>query len=437
MTSGLWIHNRLIVLAAGAGLVVLVPSGLTRLFTARAEHPAQAADHEKHLDLFRSASYETAPPDWDPRMKPDVKYSPIGDQAIIQGDILIGKLSVVRQRRLYSWSEEARQIKLEEENLGLTEEQKEVIRSLQSIRFPSDVAEAARGRQRSKALRLIADVVRFEPAGKSFGEYPTAAVEQYKQAQRRGGAAMASVIQVGAKYRWPGGVIPYKIDGNLPNQSRIAMAIDQWHIKTDRIHLRPAVESDVDYVRFVMGNGCSSPIGRMGGEQYITLTTGCEVPQIIHEIGHTVGLWHEQCRNDRGNYLIIHDENIDPDQFHNFDIAGVEGQDVGTFDFGSIMLYPDWAFSDNGKPTVESRFPGVGKYGVGSPNITSLSRGDLQGVGSMYFQASNPPNPKHATPVADRGPQAAPAAPVRQVAIPNLKDQSPRCLPPIPAPSSP
>ena len=45
---------------------------------------------------------------------------------------------------------------------------------------------------------------------------------------------------------------------------------------------------------------CSSPVGMQNwGEQSIILWDKCVTGDVIHEIGHTVGLWHEQSREDR------------------------------------------------------------------------------------------------------------------------------------------
>ncbi|EFO22250.1 hypothetical protein LOAG_06237 [Loa loa] len=56
---------------------------------------------------------------------------------------------------------------------------------------------------------------------------------------------------------------------------------------------------NVDRIEFFDGGGCSSFVGRTGGTQGISISTpGCDIIGIIsHEIGHTLGIFHEQARS--------------------------------------------------------------------------------------------------------------------------------------------
>ena len=112
-----------------------------------------------------------------------------------------------------------------------------------------------------------------------------------------------------ADYRWPGGVIPFEVAPGFPHRNRIDEAIRRWHQHTDHIRLvelNPQNRANFkNWVRFIQAPGCYSTVGRLPipGPQDIGLDAGCGVPQVIHEIGHAVGLFHEQSRNDRERYI--------------------------------------------------------------------------------------------------------------------------------------
>ncbi|XP_077289268.1 hatching enzyme 1.2-like [Arctopsyche grandis] len=184
-------------------------------------------------------------------------------------------------------------------------------------------------------------------------------------------------------FRWPGGIVPYVIEGNYAAEHRqnIMEAIAQYHRLTC-IRFVP-YKGQKDYL--AIGNrqtGCWSSVGRVGGRQDVNLQNpGCVtmVGTIIHELKHALGFFHEQSRPERDNFVTIHYGNIKHGEEYNFDKAKDTNNFGVGYDYGSVMHYSGHAFSANGQPTITAKVSGVT---LGQRR--ELSKGDVQKVKEMY-----------------------------------------------------
>ena len=200
--------------------------------------------------------------------------------------------------------------------------------------------------------------------------------------------AIDSVIRPGTNTRWPDGVVPYTLDSGLSSavKQQITYAMDHWSSNTAVTFVQRSGQSN--YVHFQPASGiCSSQVGMVSGGQAINLDSDarCGNGATIHEIGHAMGIWHEQSRSDRDNYITIDLSNVPSENHHNFDKAGFRGEDQGSYDFNSIMHYGAWAFSTQGSsgPAVITPLDNsIPLSSLGQRN--GLSSGDLASIAHMY-----------------------------------------------------
>ncbi|RAP37425.1 peptidase [Legionella quinlivanii] len=186
--------------------------------------------------------------------------------------------------------------------------------------------------------------------------------------------------------RWAHGVIPFEMSEDLPLMNKLAVlqAIAHWQQYTalEFVELTSKNRAEYkDYIAFIpaAGTTCSSYVGKMGGKQEINLSPRCTTMNTVHEIGHALGLWHEQSRADRANYIRIVWENIDEDHRYNFDQQLTDGKDFGEYDYLSIMHYGAYAFSKNGEKTI---IPLMDNVEIGQR--VKLSEKDIAAVKAMY-----------------------------------------------------
>ena len=200
------------------------------------------------------------------------------------------------------------------------------------------------------------------------------------------GTQMALAVTDKGKF-WPDCVVPFNI--NRPSLVALPGEANPTRANANRaavvaninaavtafnaagpITWRQRTPADRDWVDFVAVPGlCAdengneircgrSALGRSGGRQQIvyTLPTGSlaalETGVFIHEMGHAVGLSHEQSRADRDDFVRINRAAILPGREGNFAKRGGNSLEIGPYDYGSIMHYARTSFARAGMETV-------------------------------------------------------------------------------------
>ncbi|KAL3873673.1 hypothetical protein ACJMK2_036765 [Sinanodonta woodiana] len=173
-------------------------------------------------------------------------------------------------------------------------------------------------------------------------------------------------------YKWPKGTVMFEFSkfNVLPEnvKTTVLAAMEYWESVTclrfrERTAEREKELGHSDFILFSKGPGCSSAIGRMGGPQEVTVSETCNNKvTVAHEIGHSIGFYHEQSRPDRDYFVDILRTNIKTgyeDDFKKYE----SGTEIGVhepYDIGSAMHYgPTWFSKDEKSHTIEPKDKGL------------------------------------------------------------------------------
>ena len=112
------------------------------------------------------------------------------------------------------------------------------------------------------------------------------------------------------------------------------------------------------FIRFsnISGNVSYSTYGYVPWAM-IQLTNSPDTATCLHELGHSLCLYHEHQRPDRDNYIKYHSNNVQSNFAYAFFkmVEGSYNYHGSAFDFNSIMLYTCYSFSKNGQPTLTKK----------------------------------------------------------------------------------
>jgi hypothetical protein len=216
---------------------------------------------------------------------------------------------------------------------------------------------------------------------------------------------MALISNAPLAKRWPGGIVPFVMDVNLSPVQKTVIGNAMVSITTDCPGVTFVGHSlEPNWIHFIVypdpgGHfGSDSSIGMHAAGQPVfvssTLAAGGE-GNVIHEIGHALGLLHEATRSDQHSFVSVNFSNIaviHQDQFRSR--PSDQPANFGPYDKFSIMHYRRREYAINSSidtitPLATPPALVVPPTVVPTPPFTefsgfSLSAGDIAAIDFLY-----------------------------------------------------
>jgi len=176
-----------------------------------------------------------------------------------------------------------------------------------------------------------------------------------------------SAAIVSPQFRWPAGEIPFVFSPKFSNPVHVRTAMDFWHQRLGTQIFRPKRSDDqhwleVDPEPDMLRPPCRSeyagfqrnePIVRIYLRERsasVLIKDACSIENVIHELGHVLGLEHEHQRCDARVYMSfspfvagnVRADDIDGwirGQYETFSCLDPTVENFGPYDFLSLMHY--------------------------------------------------------------------------------------------------
>ncbi len=134
--------------------------------------------------------------------------------------------------------------------------------------------------------------------------------------------------------------IRYAINAGYNFPDAVRAALNEWSQKTGILFTERKVQNLVgNYIEFMPSEYTESYVGcKREGRQIINLGRNATKGNMMHEVGHSLGLYHEQSRSDRDRYIQVLCTD-DLNYRHAFSKDPYE-KDTFPYNYYSIMHYP-------------------------------------------------------------------------------------------------